>query len=70
MRHTATALMIDQGCKMLSVQRRMGHKDLALTLGTYGHLFSDHDDQLTQRLDDAYHRARGTHVAQEVVKPG
>jgi len=73
MRHTAAALMIDQGANMLSLQRRMGHTDIHTTLALYGHLFPETDDLLTQRLDDlrgAYVAQRASNVPQIVDIPG
>jgi integrase len=55
MRHTAAALMIDQGANPVTVQRRLGHKDVTTTLQLYGHRFPEQDDLLTARLD-ALHR--------------
>jgi integrase len=57
LRHTAAAIMIDQGADPLQVQRRLGHKDISTTLRIYGHLFPERDEELTQRLDAAYRRA-------------
>jgi len=57
LRHTAAAIMIDQGADPLQVQRRLGHKDISTTLRIYGHLFPERDEELTQRLDRAYRRA-------------
>jgi integrase len=52
MRHTAAALMIAEGANPVTVQRRLGHKDITTTLQLYGHLFPEQDDLLTARLDD------------------
>jgi integrase len=43
LRHTCVALMIAEGANPLMVQRQLGHADLRMTLGTYGHLFPDWD---------------------------
>lgn len=63
MRHTAAALMIDQGANPVTVQRRLGHKDVTTTLQLYGHRFPEQDDLLTARLDDLY---RGSSRVQTV----
>ncbi|MBA2425660.1 MAG: tyrosine-type recombinase/integrase [Actinobacteria bacterium] len=57
LRHTAAAILIDQGTDPLQVQRRLGHKDISTTLRIYGHLFPDRDLDLTRRLDDAFHES-------------
>ena len=58
LRHTAAALMIDQGANPVTVQRRLGHKDIRTTLQLYGHLFPEQDDLLSARLDALYHEAK------------
>ena len=56
LRHTAAAIMIDQGADPLQVQRRLGHKDISTTLRIYGHLFPERDEELTRGLDRACRR--------------
>jgi integrase len=56
LRHTAAAIMIDQGADPLQVQRRLGHKDISTTLRIYGHLFPERDEELTRGIDRAYRR--------------
>jgi len=51
LRHTAAALMIDQGADPLQVQRRLGHKDVRTTLKHYGHLFPNREDDLNDALE-------------------
>ena len=63
LRHTAAALMIDQGANPVTVQRRLGHKNITTTLQVYGHIFPEQDDLLTARLDDLY---RGSSRVQTV----
>jgi hypothetical protein len=43
--------MIDQGANPVTVQRRLGHKDVTTTLQLYGHRFREQDDLLSARLD-------------------
>ena len=57
LRHTAAALMIDQGANPVIVQRRLGHKDVRTTLQLYGHRFPEQDDVLTARLDELHEKA-------------
>ena len=57
LRHTAAALWIDQGANPVTVQRRMGHKDVRTTLQLYGHLFPEQDDLLTQRMEMLYRQS-------------
>jgi integrase len=59
LRHTAAALMIDEGAGAdpLQVMRRMGHSDIRTTYNLYGHLFPDREEELVARLDSRYDRA-------------
>lgn len=59
LRHTCAALMIAQGANPITVQRRLGHKDIAITLRFYGHLFPEQEDALTARLDQVARAAEG-----------
>jgi integrase len=69
LRHTAAALMIDQAANPVTVQRRLGHKDITTTLQVYGHIFPEQDDLLTARLDDLYRgSSRVQTVSSEVVE--
>jgi len=67
LRHTTAALMIDQGANPLTVQRRLGHKDIRTTLQLYGHLFPEQDDMLTGRLDELRERARASKVCPDDI---
>ena len=51
LRHTAAALMIDEGGDSLQIKRRMGPEDIRTTLNVYGHLFPDREDDLLEALD-------------------
>jgi integrase len=42
--------MIAEGANPLMVQRQLGHADLRMTLGTYGHLFPHWDDEVAGRM--------------------
>nr|MBA2600217.1 site-specific integrase [Actinomycetota bacterium] len=58
LRHTATAIMVDQGADLLQVMRRLGHKDIRTTLQLYGHLFPNREDDLNDRLEAVFRAAR------------
>lgn len=53
LRHTAVALLIDAGVGPAQIAARLGHEDVRVTLGTYGHLFDAHDDVTTAAMDRA-----------------
>jgi integrase len=52
LRHSAAARMIASGWSPKAVQQVMGHRSVAFTLDTYGHLFETDLDDLAIRLDD------------------
>ncbi len=58
LRHTCVALMIAEGANPLMVQRQLGHADLRMTLGTYGHLFPHWDDEIAERMQDLWVRTK------------
>ncbi|MEF9904776.1 tyrosine-type recombinase/integrase [Streptomyces sp. P9-A2] len=51
LRHTAASLAIAAGADVKVVQTMLGHKDAAMTLNVYGHLFPDRLDEVADRLD-------------------
>ena len=57
LRHTAASLAIASGASVKHVQRMLGHKDAAMTLNVYASLFEDDLDAVSDRLDDAIHKA-------------
>ena len=59
LRHTAAALAIHAGANPVLVQRRLGHANITVTLGTYGHLFPEADESVVDALDDLWQRELG-----------
>jgi integrase len=51
LRHTYAALLIAEGAHQLMIMRRLGHSSITVTLDTYGHLFPELEEDLTDRLD-------------------
>jgi integrase len=51
LRHTAVALAIAEGAHPVAIQKRLGHADVATSLGLYGHLFPSLDAQIAERMD-------------------
>ena len=58
LRHTCAAFAIDEGANPLALARRLGHKDISTTLNIYGHLYTDREDELNDRLGDKYEEVR------------
>ncbi|MGB3733157.1 tyrosine-type recombinase/integrase [Microbacterium sp.] len=57
LRHTAASLAIASGADVKVVQTMLGHADASETLNTYGHLFPDRLDEVTDRLEKARRKA-------------
>lgn len=51
LRHTAVALAVASGARAKSIQARMGHSSIQVTLDTYGHLLPEVDEQVVAGLD-------------------
>jgi integrase len=58
LRHTCVALLIAEGAHHLTIMRRLGHSSIQVTLDTYGHLFPELEEDVTQRLDALGRAAR------------
>lgn len=54
LRHTHASQLIASGLDVLTISRRLGHGSPTITLGVYGHLFSNSDDRAAQVLDAAF----------------
>lgn len=54
LRHTHASQLIASGLDVLTISRRLGHGSPTITLGVYGHLFSNSDDKAAQALDEAF----------------
>jgi integrase len=63
LRHTCVALMIAVGANPLMVQRQLGHADLRMTLGTYGHLVPHRDDEVADRMQRLWQRTNPSRPA-------
>ena len=51
LRHTAASLWIDDGADPESVRRALGHSDIKITLGLYGHMFSYGAAKLAESME-------------------
>jgi integrase len=51
LRHTAVSMWIADGASPLDVQRMVGHTQVSMTLGQYGHLFSYGGADLAERME-------------------
>ena len=57
LRHTCAALLIALGAHPRAIMERLGHSQVDLTLGRYGHLFPSLDADLVDGLDATYRRS-------------
>jgi len=57
LRHTAVAMAIAQGAHPKTIQVRMGHASVQITLDRYGHLFPELDRQVAEGLDRTFRAA-------------
>ena len=51
LRHSACAFLIHKGIPPLVIKERMGHKDIKITLNTYGHLYPSEQRKVADLLD-------------------
>ena len=51
LRHSHVAYLINQGVDPLIIKERLGHKDIKITLNTYGHLYPSKQKQVADMLD-------------------
>lgn len=57
LRHTHASQLIASGMDVLTISRRLGHSSPTITLGVYGHLFSNTDDRAVQVVEAAFGKA-------------
>ena len=53
-RHTHASQLIAAGMDVLTISRRLGHGSPTITLGVYGHLFSNTDDEAARIMERAF----------------
>ena len=54
LRHTHASQLIASGMDVLTISRRLGHGSPTITLGVYGHLFSNTDERAAQIIEAAF----------------
>jgi integrase len=58
LRHTHASSLIAAGVDVLTISRRLGHASPTITLGIYGHLFSNTDDRAAQVIEELFAKVR------------
>ena len=51
LRHSHVAYLIHEGVEPLLIKNRLGHKDIKITLNTYGHLYPNEQKKLAEMLN-------------------
>lgn len=51
LRHSHVAYLIDRGVEPMLIKERLGHKDIKITLNTYGHLYPNRQREVARLLD-------------------
>ena len=51
LRHSHVAYLINKGIEPLLIKERVGHKDIRITLNTYGHLYPNQQRRVADLLD-------------------
>jgi integrase len=59
-RHTHASSLIAAGVDVLTISRRLGHASPTITLGIYGHLFSNTDDRAAQVIEALFAKVAST----------
>lgn len=59
LRHTHASQLIASGMDVLTISRRLGHGSPMITLGVYGHLFSNSDDRAAAVVEAAFGASLG-----------
>jgi len=54
LRHSAATLLISMGVNVKVVQELLGHSDISITLGTYGHLLPSMQQEVVEKWDDVF----------------
>ena len=52
LRHFHVAYLIHQGVQPLIIKERLGHRDIKITLNTYGHLYPSEQRKVAELLDN------------------
>ena len=53
LRHSHVSLLIEMGFNIIVISKRVGHKDVSVTLDTYGHLYPGKDKEVALGLHSA-----------------
>lgn len=60
LRHSHASYLISQGCSVVAVSKRLGHKSVKVTLDTYAHFMPEDEDKIIDALTNALGTKMGT----------
>jgi integrase len=69
LRHHYASILIFAGASVIEVAERLGHKDAALVLRVYGHLFEGQEDRTRRAIDAAWDMASNEPSSARDVPP-
>lgn len=52
LRHSHASLLINMGCNIVLISKRLGHENVSITLDTYGHLYPTQEDDMINKLEN------------------
>lgn len=67
LRHSHVAYLIDKGIEPIFIKERLGHKDIKITLNTYGHLYPNQRRKIANLLDSENIKNPGSNCHQDDV---
>lgn len=67
LRHSHVAYLIDKGIEPIFIKERLGHKDIKITLNTYGHLYPSQRRKIANLLDSENIKNPGSNCHQDDV---
>ena len=65
LRHSHVAYLIHKGVEPLIIKERVGHKDIRITLNTYGHLYPSKQKTVANLLDEENKKCPGRVSSQD-----
>ena len=63
-RHSHASNLIADGVNIVAVSKRLGHKDISITLNTYNHLFEKNNEELIKKTGKIF--SQSSHEAKLV----
>ena len=54
LRHSHVAFLINEGVQPLLIKERLGHKDIKVTMNTYGHLYPNQQKAVADLLESKH----------------